>query len=69
MNELLDILIDRACKNIIEELKSQNVTQKQIENALEKKILSKVKKKKKSSSNKLVRTVLYISDSSEDEYE
>ena len=67
MNELLDILIDRACKNIIEELKSHKVTQKQIENALEKKILSKVKKKKKASSNKLVRTVLYISDSSEDE--
>ena len=46
MNELLDILIDRACKNIIEELRSKNVTKKQIESALEKKIFSKVKKKK-----------------------
>ena len=67
MNELLDILIDRACKNIIEELRSKNVTQKQIESALEKKLFSKVKKKKKTSSNKLVRTAMYISDSSEDE--
>ena len=28
MNELLDILIDRACKNIMDELKNHNINKK-----------------------------------------
>lgn len=68
MNDLLDILIERASKHIIQELKNNKITHKEIEAHLEKKIYSKVKKKPpKNKSIKLVRTALYISDSSDDE--
>ena len=64
--QILDILITRACKEIVEELKDKGVTMKQVEAALEKKILNKVKKKKKRGA-KLIRVATYISDSSDDE--
>ena len=66
MSELLDILITRACKDIVEELKDKGVTMKQVEAALEKKILNKVKKKKKRGI-KLVRGCYLYFDSSDDE--
>lgn len=63
---ILDILITRACKNIVEELKDKNITMKQVESALEKKIYNRVRKKKKRAV-KLVRVATYISESSDDE--
>lgn len=66
MSDLLDVLISRASKEIIEQLKDEKVTLKQIESTLEKRIYNKVKSKKRSKGHKLVRVATYISDSSDD---
>ena len=66
MSDLLDVLISRASKEIIEQLKDDKVSLKQIESTLEKRIYSRVKSKKRSKGNKLVRVATYISDSSDD---
>ena len=66
MSDLLDVLISRASKNILDELKDEKISLRQIETYLEKKIYNRVKSKKKSKGNKLVRVPTYISDSSDD---
>lgn len=66
MSDLLDVLISRASNKILAELKDEKVSLKQIESTLEKKIYAKVKSKKRSKGNKLVRVAMYISDSSDD---
>lgn len=66
MSDLLDVLISRASKKILAELKDEKVSLKQIESSLEKRIYSKVKSKKRSNGHKLVRVATYISDSSDD---
>ena len=67
-SDLLDVLVTRACKSIIEELKDKKISFKKIEETLEKKLYAKIKIKKRKSNVKLVRTMLYISDSSDDEF-